>query len=105
LCFIDYPKAFDCVNHSELIRLPQERSIDENDLKIIKNLYMNQVASVRVGLESTSCFSIEKGVRQGCVLSPLLFNLYSETIFNRALSDTEVGQRPVNLNQQFKQQS
>ena len=91
LCFIDYQKAFDCVNHSELIRLLQERSIDENDLNIIKNIYMNQVAYLRVGQESTSYFPIEKGVRQGCVLSPLLFNLYSETIFDRALSDTEDG--------------
>lgn len=91
MCFIDYQKAFDCVKHTELIRLLQERKIDKNDLRFIKNLYMNQTASVRVGSETTQSFPIEKGVRQGCVLSPLLFNLYSEAVFESALKDTEDG--------------
>lgn len=91
LAFIDYQKAFDCISHTDLIRLLQEKKVDENDLRFIRNLYENQTAAVRLQTESTDKFPVERGVRQGCVLSPLLFNLYSEDVFNRALLDSEDG--------------
>lgn len=91
MCFIDYQKAFDCVKHVELIKMLQDKRIDKNDARFIKTLYANQTASVKVGNETTQKFPIERGVRQGCVLSPLLFNLYSEAIFERALTDAEDG--------------
>lgn len=69
----------------------QDKRIDKNDARFIKTLYVNQTASVKVGNETTQKFPIDRGVRQGCVLSPLLFNLYSEAIFERALTDAEDG--------------
>lgn len=100
LCFIDYQKAFDSVKHTELTGLLRERMVDDNDLAFIENLYMNQTATVKVGNDTTQSFPIERGVRQGCVLSPLFFNLYSESIFDRALTDIvdgiKINGHPVN---------
>lgn len=91
LCFIDYEKAFDKVQHHKLIAQLRKLDLDEKDIRCIKNLYWHQNAKVRVGNEVTRALQIQKGVRQGCVLSPLLFNLYSEAIFQEALEDTEIG--------------
>lgn len=90
-CFIDYEKAFDRVNHVKLMRILEGMGLDKNDITIIKNLYWNQTATVRYNDTKTEEATIERGVRQGCVLSPLLFNIYSEQIFAEALSDIEDG--------------
>ena len=82
ICFIDYVKAFDCVKHEELMKMMEELEIDGKDMRMIKNLYWEQKAAVRLHGELGDWMEIQKGVRQGCILSPDLFNLYSE----RALS-------------------
>ena len=81
LCFIDYTKAFDSINHNKLIESLEKTEIDGKDLRIIANLYKNQFSSIKINGELTESFEVQKGVRQGCVLSPLLYNLYSEQIF------------------------
>ncbi|CAK1603571.1 unnamed protein product [Parnassius mnemosyne] len=80
LCFIDYEKAFDRVLHDSLIAILQNIGLDGKDIRIILNLYWNQRATVRVDNEETAHIEIKRGVQQGCILSPTLFNLYSETI-------------------------
>uniref|UniRef100_A0A8D8VL77 Craniofacial development protein 2 n=2 Tax=Cacopsylla melanoneura TaxID=428564 RepID=A0A8D8VL77_9HEMI len=90
-CFIDYQKAFDRVKHNKMIEILQDSGIDGKDLRIIKNLYWNQSAVVKVNQEKTEEVKILRGVRQGCILSPLIFNLYSEAIFQEALEHVESG--------------
>ena len=80
VCFIDYTKAFDRVRHSSLIDILQDLNIDGKDIRIVRNLYWNQEAAVRYENEYSQFCSIRRGVRQGCVFSPDLFNLYSESI-------------------------
>ena len=74
ICFIDYTKSFDRVKHFKRIECLSEIGIDDKDLQIISKLYWEQSASVRTESGMTSEFKIKKGVRQGCVLSPNLFN-------------------------------
>ena len=71
LCFIDYTKAFDSINHNKLIESLEKTEIDGKDLRIIANLYKNQFSSIKINGELTESFEVQKGVRQGCVLSPL----------------------------------
>ncbi|GFO08467.1 endonuclease-reverse transcriptase [Plakobranchus ocellatus] len=80
LCFIDYTKAFDRVRHDEIIKQLTQLKIDGKDLRIIKNMYWDQKAAMRVEGEVSKFQNIKRGVRQGCVLSPDLFSLYSEII-------------------------
>ena len=80
LCFIDYTKAFDRVRHDEIIKELTKLKIDGKDLRIIKNMYWEQTAAMRVEGEISAFQKIKRGVRQGCVLSPDLFSLYSEII-------------------------
>ena len=80
LCFIDYSKAFDGVKHKELMLILMELDIDGKDLRLIRNLYWDQKAAIRIGDEISNLVNIKKGVRQGCVLSPDLFSWYSEKI-------------------------
>ena len=80
-CFIDYAKAFDSVKHGLLVQCMQNINIDPNDVAIIANLYWQQNTRVRVNNGLSHPVLIKKGVRQGCVLSPALFNLYTERIF------------------------
>lgn len=91
MCFIDYNKAFDKVRHDHLMRLLVEKSLDKRDIRIISKIYYNQKANIRIEQETTEEIEIKKGVRQGCILSPILFNLYSEDIINRALSEQDIG--------------
>ena len=77
-CFIDYAKAFDCVDHNKLWKFLKEMGIPHHLTCFLRNLYAGQEATVRNGLETTDWFQIRKGVRQGCILSPCLFNLYAE---------------------------
>ena len=78
ICFIDYVKAFDCVKYDKLLELIQELDIDGKDLRLIRNMYYGQKAAIRIKGELGEWVYIQKGVRQGCILSPELFNLYSE---------------------------
>ena len=76
-CFIDYIKAFGCVDHNKLWKILKEMEIPDHLTCLLRNLYAGQEATVRTGLGTTD-FQIGKGVRQGCILSPCLFNLYAE---------------------------
>lgn len=91
MCFIDYEKAFDRVDHKKLMECLQRKDLDPDDIRIIQNLYWNQDAFVRTQSGDTEAINIQKGVRQGCVLSPMLFNLYSEEIFTTALQNAKEG--------------
>ena len=79
-CFIDYAKAFDCVDHNRLWKILQEMGIPGHLTCLLRNLYAGQEATVRTGHGTTDWFQIGKGVREGCILSPCLFNLYAEYI-------------------------
>ena len=79
-CFIDYAKAFDCVDHNKLQKILQEIGIPEHLICLPRNLYAGQEATVRTEHGTTDWFQIGKGVHQGCILSPCLFNLYVEYI-------------------------
>ena len=94
-CCIDYAKAFDCVDHHKL----KEMGIPEHLTCLLKNLYAGQEATVRTGHGTTDWFQIGKGVRQGCILSPCLFNLYSEYIMrNDGLDDAQAGIKTARRN-------
>jgi len=79
-CFIDYAKAFDCVDHNKLWKILKEMGIPDCLICFLRNLYAGQEATVRTRHGTTDWFQIGKGVRQGCILSPCLFNLYAEYI-------------------------
>ena len=82
LCFTDYAKAFDYVDHNKLWKILKEMGIPDHLTCLLKNLYVGQEATVRTGHGATD--QIGKGVRQGCILSPCLFNLYAEYIMRNA---------------------
>ena len=77
-CFTDYAKAFDCVDHNKLWKILREMGIPDHLTCLWRNLYTGQEAAVRTGHGTTDWFQIGKGVHQGCILSPCLFNLYAE---------------------------
>ena len=79
-CFIDYAKAFDCVDHNKLWKTMKEMGIPNHLTCLLRNLYESQEATVRTGHGTTDWFQIGKGVRQGCILSLCLFNIYTEYI-------------------------
>ena len=83
-CFIDYAKAFDCVHHNKLWKILKEMGILDHLTCLLRNLYAGQEATVRIGHGTTDWFQIGKGVRQGCILSPCLFNFYAEYITRNA---------------------
>ena len=83
-CFIDYAKACDCVDHKELWKIQKEMGIPDHLTCLLRNLYAGQEATVRTGHGTTDWFQIAKGVHQGCILSPCLFNLYAEYIMRNA---------------------
>ena len=83
-CFIDYTKAFDCVDHSKLWKILMEMGISDHLTCLLRNLYAGQEATVRTGHGTTDWFQIGKGLRQGCILSPCLFNLYANYIMRNA---------------------
>ena len=86
-CFIDYAKPFDCVDHNKLWKILQEMRIPNHLTCILKHLYAGQEATVSTGHGTTDWFQIGKGVRQGCILSPCLFNLHAEYIMRNARLD------------------
>ena len=79
-CFIDYTKAFDCVDHNKLWKILQEMGIPHHLSCLLRNLYAGQETTVRTSHGTTDWFKIGKGVCQGCILSPCLFNFYSESV-------------------------
>ena len=83
-CFIDYVKAFECVDHKRLWKILKEMGIPDHLTCLLRNLYAGQEATVRTGHRTTDWFQIGKGVRQGCILSACLFNLYPEYIMRNA---------------------
>ena len=84
---IDYAKAFDCVDHNKLWKILQEMGIPDHLTCLLRNLYVGQEASVRIGHGTTEWFQIGKGAHQGCILSPCLFNLYAEYIMRNVRLD------------------
>ena len=89
-CFIDYAKAFDCVYHNQLWKILQEMGIPYHLTCLLRNLYAGQEATVRTGHRTTDWIQIGKGVCQGCILSPCLFNLYAEYIMrNCGMDETQ----------------
>ena len=91
-CFIDYAKAFDCVDRNQLQKILKEKGIPDHLTCLLRNLYAGQEATVRTGHGTTDWFQIGKGVGQGCILSPCLFNLYAEYIMrNTGLEEAQAG--------------
>ena len=91
-CFIDYTKAFYCVDHNKLWEILKEMGIPDHLTCLLRNLYAGQEATVRNGHGATDWFQIGKGVCQGCILSPRLFNLYAEYIMrNAGLEEAQAG--------------
>ena len=91
-CFIDYAKAFDCVDHNKLWKILREMGISDHLTCLLRNLYADQEATVRTGHGTTDWFQIGKGVHQGCIFSLCLFNLYSEHIMrNTGLDEAQAG--------------
>ena len=91
-CFIDCAKAFDCGDHNKLWIILKEMGIPDHLTYLLRNLYADQEATVRTGHGTTDWFQIGKGVCQGCILSPCLFNLYAEYIMrNTGLEEAQDG--------------
>ena len=98
-CFIDYAKAFDCMGHNKLRKILKEMGIPDHLTCLLRNLYAGQEATVRTG-HGTTGLQIGKGVCQGCILSPCLFNLYAEYItHNAGLDEAQAG---INININIK---
>ena len=91
-CFVDYAKIFDCVDHNKLWKSLQEMGIPDHLTYHLRNLYAGQEATVRTGHGTTDWFQIRKGVHQGCILLPCLFNFYAEYIMrNAGLDEAQAG--------------
>ena len=90
-CVIDYTKAFDCVDHNKLWKIPKEMGIPDHLTCLLRNLYVGQEATVRTGHGTMDWFQTGKRVCQGCILSPSLFNLYTVYImWNAGLDEAQV---------------
>ena len=90
--FIDYANAFDCVDHNKLWKILKEIAIPDHLTCLMRNLYTDQEATVRTGHGTTDWFQIGKGVRQGCILSPCLFNfIYNCIMRNTGLDEAQAG--------------
>ena len=98
-CFVDYAKAFDSVDHNKLWKILKETGIPDHLTCILRNLYAGQEATVRIGHGTTDWFQIGKGVCQGCILSPCLFNFYAEYIMrNAGLEEAQAGIKTARRN-------
>ena len=100
-CFIDYAKAFDHVDHNKLWKILKEMGILDHLTCLLRNLYAGQEATVRTGHVTTDWFQIGKGVHQGCILSPCLFNFYAEYIMrnaglDEAQAEIKIAERNIN---------
>ena len=102
-CFIDYAKAFVCVDPNKLWKILKEMGIPDHLICLLRNLYAGQEATVRTRHGPTDWFQIGKGVLQGCILSPCLFNLYAVYIMrNAGLEETQAG-RNTSWNQDCRE--
>ena len=91
-CFIDYAKAFDCVDHNKLWKILKEKGIPDHFTCLLRNLFAGQEATVRTRHGTMDWFQIGQGVRQGYILSPCLFNLHAEYIMrNAGLDEAQTG--------------
>ena len=91
-CFIEYAKVVDCVDHNKLWKILKEMGIPGHLTCLLRNLYAGKEATVRTELRTTDWFQVGKGVRQGCILSPYLFNLFAEYIIQDAgLDEAQAG--------------
>ena len=90
-CFTDYTKAFDCVDQNKLWKILQETGIPDHLTCLLRNLYADQEATLRTRHGTTDWFQIRKGVCQGCILSPCLFNSYIEYIMRNARDEAQDG--------------
>ena len=98
-CFVDYAKDFDFVDHNKLWKILKEMWIPDHLTCLLRNLFAGQEAAVRTGHGTTDWFQIGKGVFQGCILSPCLFNLYSEYIMrNAGLDEAQDGIKTARRN-------
>ena len=98
-CFIDYAKAFDCVDHNKLWKILKEMGIPDHLTCLLRNLCAGQNATVRTGLGATGWFQIGKGVRQACISPPCFFNLSAEYIMrNAGLEEAQAGIRIARRN-------
>ena len=96
ICSIDYAKVFDCMDHNKLCKIPKEVGIPDHLTYLLRNLYVSQEAVVRTTHGTTDWFQIGKGVSQGYILSPYLFNLYAEYIMrNAGLDEAQAGIKSV----------
>ena len=100
-CFTDYVKAFNCVDHNKLWKILKDMGIPDHLICLLRNLYAGQEATVRTGHGTTDWFQIGKGVPQGCILSPCLFNLYAEYIMrnaglDEAQAEIKISRRNIN---------
>ena len=100
-CFIDYAKAFDCVDHNKLWKILQDMGIPYHLTSLLWNLYAGKETTVRTGHGTTDWFQIGKGVCQGCILSPCLLNLYAEWIMrntglDEAQAEIKIARRNIN---------
>ena len=99
ICFIDYAKTFHCVDHNKLWKILKEMGIPDHLTSLQRNLYADQEATVRTGHGTTDWFQIRKGVCQGYILSPCLFNLFAEYIMkNAGLDEAQAGRKIVRRN-------
>lgn len=98
LCFVDFEKAFDTVRHEDMINMLKDIGLDGKDIRVLKNLYWDQKAAVKIGNGKTNWIEIRRGVRQGCVLSPALFSLYGQKCMEEIeeLEGIRVGGRNIN---------
>ena len=91
-CFIDYAKAFDCVDQNKMWKILQQMGIPDHLTFLLRNLYVGQEATVRTGHGTINWFQIGKGVRQDCILTPCWFNLYEEYImWNVRMDEAQTG--------------
>ena len=92
LCFIDEAKAFDCVDHNKLWKIIKQMGIPGHLTYLLRNLYAGQEATVRTGYGTMDWFQIGKGIHQGCILLPCLFNFYVEYImWNAGMDEAQAG--------------
>ncbi len=87
ICFIDYTKAFDRFKHDLLFKILSKAGVPDKEINIIKHIYLQQKATVRYENETSEEITITRRVRQGCILSPCLFNIYTEYLIREALED------------------